>query len=174
MTRVVVGLGACGPEADAFLHEAIGRLGQHSVWRVLDISRVYRSPAWGSPLPYDFRNCAMLIDVICSPAGALRALLAIENELGRVRSVRYGKRSLDLDLLWTEGQPVATPFLTLPHPRLTQRAFALVPLIEVLDRAQIAVPFGYRRAAARARRDEKLFPHSLSIPTESMGAAEPR
>lgn len=172
MTCVVVGLGACGPEADVFLRKAMTQLAHHPAWRVLHSSRVYRNPAWGAPLPFDFRNAAMLLEAHGSPAGVLRNLLTIENRLGRVRSIRYGKRSLDLDLLWSEGQPVASDFLTLPHPRLTQRAFALVPLIEVLDQAQIAVPLEYRRAAAQTRRQERLFLHSLSLSTDFAGAVE--
>ena len=102
MTRVVVGLGACGPEADFFLREAVRLLTNHPAWHVLHTSRVYRNPVWGAPLFYDFRNCAMLLDAHCAPCALLRSLLSCENHLGRVRSIRYGKRSLDLDLLWTE------------------------------------------------------------------------
>lgn len=173
MTYAVVGIGACGPEADAYLDKAKRRLMHHPVWQWVCTSSTYRNPAWGMSVPHDFRNSAMLLQTQSSPAALLRCLLAIERELGRVRAVRYGRRNIDLDLLWMQTEPMDSSFLTLPHPRLEQRAFALVPLIEVLDRAQIRVPYTYRQAAARLRGQERLFRHPSSVPTRPMGAAEP-
>lgn len=174
MTYAVVGLGACGPEADAHLLAATKRIRAHSAWQPLASSSVYRNPAWGTPLPHDFRNSAMLLQTHYAPAAILRCLLGIERELGRVRGVRYGRRNIDLDLLWMNSEPIGSAFLQLPHPRLEERAFALVPMIEVLERGKIAVPYGFRRAASRLRGRERLFPHRPPISPAPLGDAEPR
>jgi 2-amino-4-hydroxy-6-hydroxymethyldihydropteridine diphosphokinase len=63
-------------------------------------------------------------------------LLEIELVLGRVRGPRWGPRKIDLDLLWMEGLVIDTPSLTVPHPHLTQRAFAVAPLLELAPDAR--------------------------------------
>ena len=63
-------------------------------------------------------------------------MLAIEARLGRVRAERWGPRVLDLDLLWIDGLAIDTPRLVVPHPRLSERAFALVPLLELVPDAR--------------------------------------
>lgn len=77
-------------------------------------------------------------------AGPLLALLdetqRIENELGRVRTERWGPRTIDLDLLWSDGPSVNVPRLTVPHPELRKRAFAMLPLLDVVPNAFPAAP----------------------------------
>ena len=78
----------------------------------------------------------MLVDWGRPPLALLDALAAIEAELGRVRTVVNGPRTIDLDILWIEGQVVDLPRLVIPHPRLHERAFAIVPLLEVVKDAR--------------------------------------
>lgn len=94
-------------------------------------SRWYQTTAVGPPQP-DFLNGCVLLQVSRSPQELLAVLLAIEAKFGRVRHQRWGPRSLDLDLLLYDDLHLETPTLQLPHPRLHERAFVLVPLAEIL------------------------------------------
>jgi 2-amino-4-hydroxy-6-hydroxymethyldihydropteridine diphosphokinase len=95
---------------------------------------VYASPSWGFDGP-DFRNAAVLLQTNQSPDQVLRGLLAIETQLGRVRNAngpRYTNRTIDLDLLTWADAVVDEPDLQIPHPRLADRRFALLPLQELV------------------------------------------
>jgi 2-amino-4-hydroxy-6-hydroxymethyldihydropteridine diphosphokinase len=78
-----------------------------------------------------FVNAAVQLDTTLSPHALLDALLAIEQRAGRVRAERNGPRTLDLDLLHIDGVKLDDPRLTLPHPRMAERAFVLLPLNDV-------------------------------------------
>ncbi len=86
----------------------------------------------GPPQP-DYLNAAVRIAAPSDLEPVLAVLLAIERRAGRVRRAeeRWGSRTIDLDILWAEGVVLSSPTLTVPHPRLTERAFALCPLLEV-------------------------------------------
>jgi 2-amino-4-hydroxy-6-hydroxymethyldihydropteridine diphosphokinase len=92
-------------------------------------SRLYRTDPVGPPQP-DYLNAALALTTDASPRALLETLLAVEARLGRVRGERWGPRTLDLDLLVC-GRRVDEPDLTVPHPRLRERAFALAPLLDV-------------------------------------------
>lgn len=138
--RAYIGLGS-NMDAEANLHAAVRRLTGHPQLRMVAVSAVYRTPPWG-PVPQDdYLNAVLALETDLAPLPLLDALLAMEAEQGRERSVRWGPRTLDLDLLLygatVEGRTVAgglvleTERLTLPHPRLHERAFVLVPLCEL-------------------------------------------
>jgi 2-amino-4-hydroxy-6-hydroxymethyldihydropteridine diphosphokinase len=90
----------------------------------------YRTKAVGPPQP-DYLNGCAILQVAMSPDLLLETLLAIENKFGRVRQERWGARSLDLDLLLYDDLIIDTPHLQIPHPRMKERAFVLIPLAEV-------------------------------------------
>ncbi|MFS8793285.1 MULTISPECIES: 2-amino-4-hydroxy-6-hydroxymethyldihydropteridine diphosphokinase [unclassified Synechococcus] len=98
-------------------------------------SSLYRSPAQGGPPGQpDYLNAVVALDPFPpyqSPLELLRALLAIEQEAGRVRRIRWEARTLDLDLLAMGSRILNSPELTLPHPRMMERAFVLAPLGEI-------------------------------------------
>jgi 2-amino-4-hydroxy-6-hydroxymethyldihydropteridine diphosphokinase len=95
-------------------------------------SKVYETSPVGPPQPA-YLNAAVRLLTKASPNNVLAVLLGIEARCGRIRSpeTRWGPRTLDLDLLWGEGLIVSTPSLTVPHPRLMERPFALWPLLDV-------------------------------------------
>src|SRR5262245_2236701 len=125
----VVGLGANLGERRATLQSAVRGLAGHG--RVVRVSDLYETAAVGPPQP-DYLNAAVLLETPLGPQGALSALLALEQAHGRERRERWGPRTLDLDLLCSPGLVLDEPGLALPHPELTRRAFALVPLLDVL------------------------------------------
>ena len=132
--RVVIGLGANLGDRLATLREAVRRIAATEGLRVEARSRIYETDAVGGVEQPAFLNAAMLVECMKPPRALLDALLDVEASLGRDRraeAVRWGPRSIDLDILWIEGTVVVEPGLTVPHPRLRERAFALVPLVEI-------------------------------------------
>jgi 2-amino-4-hydroxy-6-hydroxymethyldihydropteridine diphosphokinase len=95
-------------------------------------SPVYRTPPWG-PVPQDDYLNAVLIcsDDTAEPADWLTRGHAAENAAGRTREVRWGPRTLDVDVIDVDGRSSDDPVLTLPHPRAAERAFVLVPWLDV-------------------------------------------
>lgn len=131
--RIVIGLGSNLGDRLGTITTAVDQLRAHRGVHVLKRSPIYETPAFGGPPQGDYLNGAVLI-VTAEPArGILDWLLAIERGLGRVRpdAERWGPRTIDLDLLWIEGEAVAEPGLHVPHPRLAERVFALRPLLDV-------------------------------------------
>jgi 2-amino-4-hydroxy-6-hydroxymethyldihydropteridine diphosphokinase len=128
---VVVGLGANLGDRLVNLRRACDRLADAA--QLLARSRVYETPPAGGPAQPDYLNAAVLLRTD-EPIDALLArCLEVERSMGRKRPdpVRFGPRPIDLDLLWAGELIVADGSLELPHPRLTQRSFALRPLLDV-------------------------------------------
>ncbi len=125
---LVIGLGANLGDPVVALLSARRRLAE--CWRCTAASHVYRTAPIGPEQP-DFFNAALRGECDATPDGMLEQLLMLERELGRVRGLRWGPRVIDLDVLWIAGLSVHTPTLRVPHPRLHERAFALVPLLDV-------------------------------------------
>lgn len=129
MATVFLGLGTNLGDRAANLRHALAALPPD--FTVTAVSRLYETePAYLLDQPR-FLNLAARAQTALAPLAALRRLKAIESALGRQASVRYGPRLIDLDLLLYEAVLMDTPELTLPHPRLPERAFVLVPLAEV-------------------------------------------
>lgn len=125
---VVVGLGSnLGDRIETLRRavQAIGELGE-----VRAVSHLYETPPLGPPQP-DFVNAAVRLHTALAPGELLGRLLEIERLAGRERRVRWGPRTLDLDILWIEGRRIVEPELVVPHAELQKRAFALLPLLDV-------------------------------------------
>lgn len=128
----VVGLGSNLGDREAHLAFAEARLGARvDQLAVRARSSLYETAPWGDVPQGPYLNAALLLAWSGSPRALLDLLLAVEREAGRVREVRYGPRTLDLDVLWIEGVAHHDEALEVPHPRLLERAFALLPLLEV-------------------------------------------
>jgi len=111
------------------LREATGRLA--SLGTVAGGSQVYESEPVGFEAQPMFRNAVVALDTTLAPLALLDALLAIEAEFKRERVVRWGPRTLDLDLIWYGGLAMEGDRLTLPHARAHQREFVLRPLADI-------------------------------------------
>lgn len=136
--RAVVGLGSNLGDRLGALREARAALERCGALRAS--SSVWETAPVGGPPQGPFLNAALALDTPMSAVELLDAALAIELRLGRTRELRWGPRTIDLDLLWIDGLTVESPRLTVPHPRLHERAFAVVPLLEVAPDAPYAVP----------------------------------
>ncbi len=159
MIRAVIGLGTNLGDRLASLRAAVAELSAQA--RVLALSSVYETRPVGGPPQGDFLNAAVRLEWDGDPTSLLDALLAIERRLGRVRdaSLRWGPRTIDLDVLWIDDLTVATDRLIVPHPRLKERAFALLPLLEVAPHLAPELPTstdedGVQRTGLSLRRDD--------------------
>ncbi len=128
--RAYVGLGANLGDALAALRAAVQALGDLPQTRRVAVSSLYRSAPIDSSGP-DYLNAVVALDTELTPQALLAALQAIELDHGRERPYRNAPRTLDLDLLLHGDAVLDTPTLTLPHPRLHERAFVLRPLAEI-------------------------------------------
>ncbi len=99
--------------------------------RIVRVSSVYQTAPWGYADQPDFLNCVVEAQTGLSPGELLRRAQAVEQSMGRQPSVRYGPRSIDVDILLYGSRVVDQTGLQIPHPRLHQRAFVLVPLAEL-------------------------------------------
>ena len=118
-------------DRQANLRAALSELGALPTISLTQVSSLYETAPVGVTEQPDFLNAAAEIQTSLAPLDLLSVLLHIENKIGRVRTFRWGPRVIDLDLLLYGEQRIALPDLIVPHPRLRERAFALVPLAEI-------------------------------------------
>lgn len=132
MTRAFIGLGSNLDDPPAQIAQALSAIGRIPHTELVRHSRLYRSPAWGNVEQPDFANAIAEIATQRMPLQLLSDLLAIEKRQGRVRDgSRWGPRRIDLDLLVHGTEQIDQADLVLPHPRIAERAFVLVPLAEI-------------------------------------------
>lgn len=117
---------------------ALRHVEAHADCRVLEVSRLYRTPPWGKTDQPDFLNACVLIETRMPPQALLEFCLSIERALKRVRGDRWGPRTLDIDILTYDDRDVSSDTLAIPHPRITERAFVLVPLADIAPKLMIA------------------------------------
>jgi 2-amino-4-hydroxy-6-hydroxymethyldihydropteridine diphosphokinase len=129
-SSVSIALGSNLGNSQKNVETALEILNHHPNIHVKSCSSWYQTAPIGPPQPDYINGCAIL-DVHLKPDHLLETLLAVENQLGRIRRERWGPRTLDLDLLLFDDLIWETPALEIPHPRMRERAFVLVPLAEI-------------------------------------------
>jgi 2-amino-4-hydroxy-6-hydroxymethyldihydropteridine diphosphokinase len=132
-TDAVIGLGANLGFPELALVHAVQDLA--AIGELVAVSALYATLPVGGPSQPDYLNAAVRLRFAGTPAELLERLLAVERAAGRERRERWGPRILDLDILWVAGVGLKSPELEIPHPRLRERAFALVPLLDVAPNA---------------------------------------
>jgi len=131
--RAAVAVGSNLGERAALIQAAAAAIDASGLARIVARSRLWQNPAVGGPPgQQDFLNGAWLVDTELGPHGLLRLLQRIEDQIGRVRTVAWGSRRIDLDLvLIADGRLVDSAVLRVPHPGLVERDFVLLPLAEI-------------------------------------------
>jgi 2-amino-4-hydroxy-6-hydroxymethyldihydropteridine diphosphokinase len=143
MVESIIALGTNLGDRAGNLRRAIGMIG--GKMNLVEVSSVYET----KPMYYEeqdwFLNCVVAVETDLKPGGLLRELQAMETELGRKRTVRYGPRVIDLDILFYGNEVVSEPGLEIPHPKIAERHFVLVPLNEI--RPELVHPVLGRRTS---------------------------
>ena len=132
MPRAAIGIGSNAGDSLANVRAALARLAE--LGAVVARSALYRSEPWGYADQEPFVNAAASLETALEPHALLAALQRFEVEAGRVTTFRWGPRVLDLDILTYGELRLADPDLVIPHARLRERAFVLVPLAEIEPR----------------------------------------
>ncbi len=152
MDVAYVGLGSNLESPADQVERGLAALDRLAVTRVVARSHLYRTTPWGYLQQPDFVNAVAAVETGLDARALMQALLDVEREFGRQRDdLRFGPRVLDLDLLLHANAHIDEPGLHVPHPRLHERAFVLVPLAEIAP--QLAVPGQGRVDALLARID---------------------
>lgn len=111
------------------LRQAVASLSPQMVVKAK--SRVYETPPWGVEDQPMFLNQAIKVETYLDPEPLIKHIKRLENALGRRESFQNGPRSIDIDILFYDDLVLDTPALTLPHPRLHERAFVLLPMLDI-------------------------------------------
>ena len=127
MTRAFLGLGSNVGDRARFLREAVTTLGSS----VRAVSDVYETEPVGGPTQGPYLNVVVELATEMGPRELLGLCHRLEGAANRVRTVRWGPRTLDVDVLWIDGVELSGPDLQIPHPRMWRRRFVLAPLAEL-------------------------------------------
>ncbi|OMP66814.1 2-amino-4-hydroxy-6-hydroxymethyldihydropteridine diphosphokinase [Domibacillus epiphyticus] len=128
---VYLSLGTNMGEREALLHEAVQMLNKKTEINVERVSSIYETDPVGYADQPPFLNIALKANTSFTPHEMLKVCLEIENTLGRKREIRWGPRTIDLDILMYNHDNIKSDSLIIPHPRMNERAFVLIPLEEI-------------------------------------------
>jgi 2-amino-4-hydroxy-6-hydroxymethyldihydropteridine diphosphokinase len=158
MSVVYVGVGSNVGDRQGFCRRAVEELGRSDAITVEQVSSLYETSPVGGPPQRSFVNLAVRLATDLTPQDLLATCKDVEHRLGRGESdIRWGPRVVDLDILLYDQEKVSEPDLEIPHPRLTVRKFALVPLLEI--EPDLTDPWGmpYRDFVDEAEGDVELL-----------------
>lgn len=156
MTRAYLALGSNLGERIAHLQGAVDALARVPGVTVVAVSRVYATEPVGGPPQGEYLNAVVAVDTDLDPYALLEVAHRLEADAGRVRAERFGPRTLDVDVLLYGDVRLDDPALTIPHPRMRERAFVLAPLRDVApdeagEHAPSSPSRGVREAPVRLR-----------------------
>lgn len=133
--QAAIALGSNLGHSEQILTNAITVIDQRPGVLVSARSHFYKTAPVGPPQP-DYVNACITVETNLSARALLQRLLSIEGQFGRIRKERWGARSLDLDLIFYGDRIIDAPKLSVPHPRLHERAFVLIPLMDIAPQWQ--------------------------------------
>ncbi len=162
MATAYLGLGANLGDRLANLREAVRMLDEHPSCRVTACSSIYETDPVGPVDQPDFLNAVIATETDLRPEELLDLVHSIENKLGRVRTIKWGPRVIDIDILLYGQLEIEADGLTLPHPELMKRAFVLVPFAEIAPGARIGGTEARQAAAEIDKTGMRLTSLSLS------------
>lgn len=136
MTKYAIGMGS--NQDDRLGHMKAGVAALRDLGTMTAISPIYETEPVGGPEQGSYLNAVVVIETDLSPEALLDALLRIEEERSRLRTVRWGPRTLDLDIVTSDGGPVYGDRLVIPHPESGNRRFVLQPLTDVWPEAEVS------------------------------------
>jgi 2-amino-4-hydroxy-6-hydroxymethyldihydropteridine diphosphokinase len=136
VTRYAIGLGSNLGEREELLRAAVADL--DDLFDLAGVSGLYETHPIGGPEQESYLNAVVMVDTALPAPGVLGELHRIEGRHGRERHLRWGPRTLDLDIVTSDGPEIDTPDLVVPHPRASEREFVLRPLCDIWPDALVA------------------------------------
>ncbi|GAA0861871.1 2-amino-4-hydroxy-6-hydroxymethyldihydropteridine diphosphokinase [Paraclostridium tenue] len=137
MNKSYLGLGTNIGDRLNYLNQALKILNSHSDIKVSKKSKVYETKAWGYTEQADFLNMCIEIETNLEPNDLLHVCQDVERKLNRERKIRWGPRTIDVDILFFNDIILQEENLEIPHPRIKERAFVLIPLIDLNNKLKI-------------------------------------
>ena len=131
MNKAFISIGSNIGERLLHLKNAVRALHSHKNIVVLSVSSIYETAPVGFTNQADFLNIVIEVSTTLDSYNLLTVCQEIEHELGRVRTIRWGPRKVDLDILLYNNDTIKAEHLIIPHPRMHERAFVLIPLLEI-------------------------------------------
>ena len=131
MKKAAIGVGGNLGDSVRICRDVLDVLRNHPAIDIVKASSLYRTSPVGSEAGGWFINGAVLLQTLLEPLALLDLMLDIERSFGRVRTIKWGPRTLDLDILFYEGDQIDLPRLKAPHPLMSERLFVLMPLAEI-------------------------------------------
>lgn len=168
MPKVYLSIGTNLGDKQANLQTAVGQLSQ--LYPILGVSGIYETEPVGQVVQDDFYNIALAIEVpdMLTPDSLLRQTQGIEKAMKRVKTIHWGPRTIDLDILLFEGREISGPDLTIPHAEMANRRFVLQPLLEVATQLSDAAVATLSQQLLSQTSDQnwvRLTPFQIILPT---------
>jgi 2-amino-4-hydroxy-6-hydroxymethyldihydropteridine diphosphokinase len=138
LTNAGIGLGSNIGDKPGNIRRALTLLEERGILHLTAVSSIYRTPPWGYKEQEFFANACALGETRLAPLELLAAINAVEKDMGRAPSIRWGPRLIDIDILFLGEGAFEHEQLTLPHKNLFERAFVIVPLAEIAPHLEIA------------------------------------
>ena len=104
---------------------------EKDIGKIIKVSAIYQTASWGITEQPDFLNQVLLVTTKFSAAETMQIILSVENKMGRIRTLKNASRIIDIDILFFNDEIISQPNLTIPHPEIQNRKFALIPLNEI-------------------------------------------
>ncbi|WP_250674241.1 2-amino-4-hydroxy-6-hydroxymethyldihydropteridine diphosphokinase [Paraclostridium ghonii] len=137
MNKSYLGLGTNIGDRLNYINEALKILNSNLNINITKKSKLYETKAWGYKNQADFLNLCIEIDTSLNPNELLKVCQGVEKDLNRERIIRWGPRTIDVDILFFNDIILQEENLEIPHPRIKERAFVLIPLIDLNDKLKI-------------------------------------
>lgn len=137
MSKSYLGLGTNIGDRIRYINEALKILNSNPNINITKKSKLYETKAWGYKEQADFLNMCIEIETSLNPYELLNACQGVETDLNRERKIRWGPRTIDVDILFFNDIILQEENLEIPHPRIKERAFVLIPLIDLNDKLKI-------------------------------------
>lgn len=137
MNRVYLGLGTNMGDRLEYIHGACEILDKHEYINISKKSRIYETKAWGYTDQADFLNMCVEIETTLDTYELLEVCQEVEKQLNRERIIRWGPRTIDVDILFFNDIILDDENLLIPHPRISERAFVLIPLMDLNSELKI-------------------------------------
>jgi 2-amino-4-hydroxy-6-hydroxymethyldihydropteridine diphosphokinase len=127
---IALGLGSNVGDREDYIRRTVDKLSHY--FSIDKVSSIYETKAWGEENQPDFLNACLTAETDKTPEEVLSIIKKIEADLGRTETYRWGPREIDIDILLFDDKQISSQRLTIPHPQLTDRAFVLVPLAQIV------------------------------------------